>query len=248
MSKRWIWMVGIVCCSMIAGMVVAEAPSWDADAVQGMSRAERLAYQQSFKAQLEDAARQHGWRPGERREFAPAGRQARPPIKALGSITYHSGALGTCCQNSFCVGNQFDTGGGLPVLMSGSVTMATFDMISVGGTAAFVSFFDQQAGTTANAIDSASKGGLATGLNTITWGGGGTTNTYVGSSFLMGVWQFNTDVPAVASGTVGGAGFHGMSINDIVATGFVRPGTFNAAFTATGDILTPVELLNFELE
>ncbi len=249
MSKRWIWWLALVCCSGIAGLVLAES-EWDAEAVEGMSRTERLAYQQAYKAELEKVAREGGWVPGEKRAFESADRQAGPPRKAFGSITYHSGVLGACCQNSFCVGNQFDTalntaGTGLsPVMMSGSITMATFNLISVAGGAVFFSVFDNQTGTAAGQITSISLP-AASGSNTVTFA---PAIPYSGSSFLAGIWQFNTDVPAVGTGTVGGQGFHGMSINDIVGTGFTTLATLNAAMSVSGNVLTPVELLNFEVE
>ncbi len=235
MSKRWIWLVALVCCTALAGVAIAEnAAEW-----KTMSKADRQAAQRAYKADLE-ANTNAAW--AGKRAFAGANRQATAPNKVFGSITYHSGALGTCCQNSFMVGNQFDTCLSEPVEMSGSVTMATFDMISVGGGAAFISVFDQLAGTAANVVLSTNLT-ATTGNNTVSF-----SAPYVGSTFLAGVWQFNTDVPAVATGTVGGQGFHGISINDIVGTGFTTIGSLNAAFTATGDIKTPVELLNFDVE
>ncbi|MCP5113988.1 MAG: hypothetical protein GY953_24405 [bacterium] len=244
MSKRWIWMVGLVCCTAMAGIALAD---WDPAAVAGMSKADRMAYQQSYKASLESAARDGGW--NGKRAFNGVGREAAAPPKGIGAIVYDSGALGVCCQSSFCVGNQFDSainplgGGGIePVEMSGSVTMVTFDMIGVGGTAAFLSFFDQVAGTTANGVSSFSTP-VVTGFNQKD-----VNVPYAGTSFLAGVWQFGGDSPAVATGTVGWQGHHGMSINDISATGFTRPGTYNAVFRVTGDVLTPVELLNFDVE
>ncbi len=252
MSKRWIWWLALVCCSGIAGLVLAESAEWDADAVKSMSKAERLAYQQAYKAELEGAARERGWVPGEKRAFEGAGRQAGPPRKAAGSITYHSGALGTCCLSSRTVGNQFDfalnpaSTAISPVMMSGSITMATFNMIAVGGGAAIFSFYDNQAGTGANFLGSIGVPAV-TGTNTATFT---PALTYSGSTFLAGIWQFTigTDTPAVATGTVGGQGFHGMSINDIVATGFTTLPTLNAAMSISGNVLTPVELLNFEVE
>ena len=252
MSKRWIWWLALVCCSGIAGLVLAESAEWDAEAVKSMSRAERLAYQQAYKAELEKVAREGGWVSGKKRAVESSGRQARPPRKAAGSITYHSGALVTCCQSSFNVGNQFDFAlnpGGTaisPVMMSGSLTMATFNMISVGGGAAFFSVFDNQAGTIANVITSISVP-AATGTNVLTFT---PAIPYSGSTFLAGIWQFTlgTDTPAVATGTVGAQGFHGMSINDIFATGFTTLSTLNAAMSVSGIVLTPVELLNFEVE
>ncbi len=235
MSKRWIWLVALVCCTALAGVAIAEnAAEW-----KTMSKADRQAAQRAYKADLE-ANTNAAWTG--KRAFASANRQASAPNKVLGSITYHSGTLGMCCQNSFMVGNQFDSALSEPVEMSGSITMATFDMISVSGGAAFVSVYDQLTGTAANQVISTNLT-ATTGNNTVSFNA-----AYVGSTFLAGVWQFNTDVPAVATGTVGGQGFHGISINDIVGTAFTTIGSLNAAFTATGDILTPVELLNFDVE
>ncbi len=252
MSKRSIWTISLVCCAVMMGMMAAGSAlaAGDADAVKAMSKAER----QAFKAQMEAAIRGNGV-PAKGRAFAPAGREAGPPPKALGSITYHSGALGSCCNDSYTVGNQFDTALNTagtnvePIEMSGSITMATFDMISVGGTGAFISIYDQLVGGTANGVTSISTAGVVPGLNTKTIG----PVAYVGDTFLAGIWQIGTspptgDIPAVATGTVGGQGYHGMQINDIVATDFGTIGSLNAAFTATGDVLTPVELLNFDVE
>ncbi len=245
MSKRWIWLVGLICCSAMAGLVLAESVEIDTEAMKSMSRDERIAYQRAYKAKIQ--ALTQGTQ--KRREFTPAGRQAAAPNKAIGSITYHSGALGACCLPSFMQGNQFDsaldTSGTViaPVMMSGSITMATFDMITVSAPSVFLSVYDQQAGTTANFITSILTT-AATGLNVKTVG----PVVYAGTSFLAGAWQGGGDVPAVATGTVGGQGFHGVEINDIVGTGFATIGALNAACAVGGNVLTPVELLNFEIE
>jgi hypothetical protein len=177
----------------------------------------------------------------------PSPRFSGPRAQLInGTIQYDAGAVGTAGASSFCVGNQFDSAALNPLIASGSITMVQASMISVGGTAAFFSYFDQQAGTTAHLIDSVSVLGLAAGLNTFV--PGLSTNDYVGNTFLAGMWRFNTDVPAVASGTTGGQGFHGMIINDIVATAFSRPGTFNAVLRVSGNVLSiPVELTGFEI-
>ncbi len=186
---------------------------------EGASRIERLASQRAYKAKLEATARERGWQLGEKREFASSGCQAQAPNKFLGQIIYHSGMLGSCCQNSFMIGNRFNSALGpsgmtiYPIERSGSFTMATFDMISVAGGAVFLSVFDQLNGTTANPVTSVNINAL-TGLNVATL-----TIPYAGHTFLAGIWQFNTDVPAVATGTVGGQGYHGISINAIVGTG-----------------------------
>ncbi len=255
MSKKWILLLGLACCTAIAGLVLAEDAEWDAEAAKSMPRAERLAAQQAFKAKMMDEARERGWVPGKRQPFAGIGRQAPLLNKSFGSITYDSGTLGTCCLGGNCIGNRFDSALNpaatniAPVEMSGSITGAQFFMADIGGTAAFISVFDQLAGATANPVTSFLVGGMAAGTNTLTLG---TAIPYVGSSFLAGVWQNGTgtgaDRLAVATGTVGGQGYHGMSINDVAGTAYVSLSTLNATFRPSGDVLTPVELLNFDIE
>ena len=84
MSKR-ILLLGLVCCAAVAGLAFAEA-EFDAEAARNMSKAERLAYQQAYKADLEAAALANGWVPGERRDFEPSGRQVQGGNKAVGSM------------------------------------------------------------------------------------------------------------------------------------------------------------------
>ncbi len=253
MSKKWILLLGLVCCTLIAGLVFAEGAKWDAEAAKKMSRADRMAAQQAFKAEMEKAARASGWVPGKKQPFASVGRQAAPPNKVVGAIVYDTGALGTCCLAFKSIGNQFDTalnpaGTALsPVMMSGSITMASFFMADTDGGGAFITVFDQLAGTTANKITSFfTSMTVATNLKSFA-----TPIAYVGSSFLAGVWQNGTgtddDRLAVATGTVAGQGWHGMSISS-GGGAFVSLGTLNGAFRVSGDVLTPVELLNFEVE
>ncbi len=253
MSKRLILLLGLVCCTAIAGLVFAEA-DFDADAVKGMSKADRMAAQQAYKADLEQAARARGWEPKAKGEFEGSGRTAGPPPKDLGSITYHSGILGPCggCGTSESVGNRYDfalnpanTAVG-PVMMSGSITGATFDMIDVGGSAVFFSVFWGLAGPTAASGTSLSVP-AAPGVNNVIMV---SPIGYTGSTFLAGIWNFTagSDTPAVATGTIGGQGYHGMSINDISGTGFATIGALNGAISIKGNVVTPVELLNFDVE
>ena len=110
-----------------------------------------------------------------------------------------------------------------------------------------MSFFDQLAGTAANPITSVSTP-LVTGSNTVTLA---PPVTYVGSSFLVGIWNFTGagDTVNLATGTVGGQGFHGMEINDIVATGFTTISNMNGAVAVSGpDLSTPVELKSFSID
>ncbi len=247
MSKRWIWIVSLVCCVAMAGTALAERAEMDLAAIKAMSKADRQAY----KATLEAAISQSNWNG----KFNPVGRESAAPPKGIGAIIYDSGALGAAGQSSYSVGNQFDSainplgGGGVePIEVSGSITMVTFDMLSVSGSAAFLSFFDQLAGTTANGISSFNTS-AATGFNQKTVG-----VPYVGGTVLAGVWQIGDvtaitgDIPAVATGTVGWQGYHAMEIDDISGIDFKTLGNLNAVFRIQGDVLTPVELLNFDVE
>jgi hypothetical protein len=250
----------IVCSSVVlmalgAGTVLAQESNrfgveWDADAVAQMSREERLAYQREYKAALEDAAREAGFVAGESKTHTPRTAVVTPRVPGT-AISYHSGSLSAATLSSFTIGNRFDTAltgmGGLgPVEMSGSITMITVDMAAVGGGAAFLSVYDQLAGTTVNQITSVSFP-MATGVNTITLA---TPLTYVGSSFLAGAWNFTggPDTVNVATGTVGGQGFHGMEINDgAVGMSFVAYTMTNGTAAVQGNVATPVELMHFEI-
>jgi hypothetical protein len=82
-----------------------------------------------------------------------------------------------------------------------------------------------------------------TGLNTAAPG-----VTYSGGGFLAGIWYAGGDVPAIDTGTVGGQGFHGANINDIALTGLALHPADNAIFRTSGNIPTPVELLEFSID
>lgn len=164
----------------------------------------------------------------------------------LGGIIYDDGSVdGTLGVSSVTVGNQFDTSNGNPLTASGTIFSASIYWASVSGTAAFLSIYDQQAGTSANVLLSSSLP-AATGFV----GYSGLSVGYVGNSFLLGGWQpaaTASDIVGVSSGTTNGQGFHGMTINDISGTGFNRPGTFNMVGGASGNIIIPVELMDFEI-
>ncbi len=253
--RRITSILAAIAITATAGAVTAQdnrfGVEWDSAAVASMSREDRMAYQRQYKAALEQAAREAGAIPRLNKaksegRVVQANRANRLPGT---SIAYHSGALTPATTNSFAFGNQFDTAlttmGGLgPVEMSGSITMVSFNMQSVGGTAVFVSIYDQLVGATANFISSMSFPASA-GTNTVTYT---TPINYVGSSFLAGAWNFNTDVVNLATGTTGGQGFHGMSINDIVATGFNAFTMTNGTVDVSGNVATPVELMSFSID
>lgn len=254
MTKKLTWMMLVLGLVLMAGVMLAEEKNrfgveWDDEAVKAMSKAERLAYQKEYKAALEEAARKAGVTPKARQS---SGRTAPQPVLVPGtSITYHSGALSAATATSVAVGNRFDTAltgmGGLgPVEMSGSITMISADLAAASGNV-FVSVYDQLAGTTANQVTSMSTP-MVTGFNNITLP---TALNYVGTSFLAGVWNFTGggDTVNVATGTVGGQGFHGMSINDgNPGNGFNAFTMTNGAVGVSGDVATPVELMSFSID
>lgn len=262
---NWLAVVGFLGCFAVLGQNVTEN-SWQ-DAIpyepdyENWTKEEVRAYNQRYKAALEARARELGLLKRRDRGFkklTPERQVERGNAMAKRipgtSITYHSGTLGTAGLNSQMVGNQFNTALNpastaiLPIEVSGSITMVTFDLAAASGNV-FLSFYHQLAGTTAAQITSMSIP-AATGLNTHTIST--TANAYSGGTFLGGIWQFTGapgDTPAVATGTILGQGFHGISINDGgVGSMFVTFSALNAAFSATGNLATPVELMNFKVE
>ena len=226
-----------------------------------LTKEERRAYNRAYKAAVEARLRELGLtktQPAsqkvvtERRENNDKTIAKRVPGT---SITYHSGALSAGGTTSQMLGNQFNSAlnqpgtGIFPIEASGSVTMATFDMIAVAGGAAFFSMYHQLMGTTAPQITSVLHSGLAAGLNTITINPVSTSNAYTGGTFLAGIWRIAGDTPAIATGTVMGQGFHAIDINDgMPGNMFAVIPNMNAAFAVTGNLTTPVELMNFKVE
>lgn len=180
--------------------------------------------------------------------FEPSPRVAsRPSGGSIGTVVYDDGNVSlVSAVTSVTAGNQFDTNNGNPLTSSGTIFTATVYWVSVSGGSAWISFYDQQNGTTANFIDDNNLP-ASTGFNTYTTFGalGGSVN-YVGSSFLFGGWNTVGDAPGFSTGS-NGNGFHAMLINDITATGFTRFTDVNAVSSATGNLLIPVELMDFEI-
>ncbi len=254
MAKKLIGLAIALCLVATAGVMLAEdeKPSverLDPETLKSMSKEERQVYKRQYRA-ARRAARNPGAPPAPPRAIQPGDRTRQEPrLRIPGTaISYHSGTLSATTASGVVTGNRFDTAltvmGGLgAVEMSGSITMLTFDMATVSST--YVSFFDQLSGTMANWITSLSVP-MVTGSNVVTLT---TAVNYVGSSFLAGVWVNTTSSTAVnvATGTVGGQGFHGMVINSNGA-GFSALTMTNAAFAVQGNVATPVELMSFTLE
>ncbi len=234
----------------------------DREALKAMSPEDRRATVLAHRAEWAAAAREAGFEQG------PAGYKSLPEPKPVArrqalvpgtTIRYDSGtATGfiTLADSGRSALNRFDsalnaTGTAVePVKASGSLTMITFSLFRTSGNVAYWSLYSDAMGTTANFLTDVSVP-VNTGLNTINVGDFGTVNnTYMGRSFLAGVFQLNTAFTrlAVDSNSTLGQGFHAVSINDIVGTQLNSLGSFNFIFRVSGNVAVPVELMKFEIE
>ena len=234
----------------------------DRDALRAMSKEERRAAVLAHRAEQEAMARELGI------EQEPAGYKRLPePIPVAKrqtrvpgtSIQYDSGVVTgfiTLADSGRSAVNRFDNalnanGTAIsPVQASGSLTMITFNMLQTFVNSAYWSLYSDIMGTTANFLTDVGVP-VNTGLNTINIGDFGTTqSTYMGSSFLAGVFQFNTMYTRVAvdSNSTAGQGFHAYSINDVVGTLLNSLGSNNFVVRVSGNVASPVELMNFEIE
>ncbi|MEM6796542.1 MAG: hypothetical protein AAF725_21400, partial [Acidobacteriota bacterium] len=237
-----------------------------AEALSAMSPDERRAAKAEWETLLRaevarvgaEVSTEGGYRPLE---------ESRPvkavPRKLFGNITYDSGNVtGTSGVNSQMVGNRFDsavnaagTACCAPVPTSGSVTMITFDMVNTFFGSAVWSLYSNIMGTGADQVTSMARSGIMTGLNTLNVMSPTTANAYANGTFLAGIWQFDPTMTAlgVDTGTTGGQGFHGISLNDggmgSMLTTITAGGMgLNAVFRVSGDVVTPIELIDFKVE
>jgi len=230
----------------------------------GMSRSEQKSFQEAFKSirsrlpellGIEDTATETN----KNQASANSGQSVRVPGSG---IQYDSGnTTGTAGVASQMVGNRFDTAINTmgtaccsPVETSGTITMATFEMVNTFFGSAVFSVYSNVVGTGAVQVTSMAYPGLMTGLNTITLGGGGTANAYANGSFLAGIWQFDPTMTAIGvdTGTTGGQGHHGISLNDgAMGTMLTNLTSLNAVMRLQGNLVTasvPVELIDFTIE
>ncbi|MEM7584511.1 MAG: hypothetical protein AAF560_14070 [Acidobacteriota bacterium] len=246
---------------------------FDHEKLEAMSWEERRVYMRSVKEARESyflangsSKSSAGYVPLE----TPRRVEEQPRLRVPGTnITYDSGTVtGMAGQNSQTLGNRFDSALNpagtmccFPVETSGSITMITFDMVNTFFGSAVFSIYSNIMGTTANLVTSQARPGVMTGLNTLSVSSPGTANAYMNGTFVAGIWQFNTTMTAVGvdTGSTGGQGFHAVSLND---NGSGPPGTgtmlttvttgggggLNVVFRVSGNVATPVELLNFDIE
>lgn len=222
-------------------------PIFDSARANSLPRAERLAYNQAYKAAYENWARTNRTKKATAtpKDFKP--RRVTSPKRVVGTIQYDDGTVTGQASDpsSNTHGNQFNSADGNPVMSNGSVTQLDFYMVSVAGAAAFVSVYGPVNGTTAASLTSVNAPAVAGQFNNFVFAA---PVAYVGNSFLAGVWFFGTDVVGFGGGTNNSQGFHGMVINDVTGTGFATVPNVNYLVRPSGNILTPVELINFEIE
>lgn len=192
--------------------------------------------------------------------------------RAAGTITYDKTALtgySTTLFNSY--GNRFDSALNVagtavsPVMVSGSVTHATWAVMSIAGATTWgplwVTLFDQlnTGAGTANVVSSSgfSVGGGPHSFPIIVNAPVGPWS-YTGPTFLMGGLDYNTNATTPngvamaidASSTLSGQGWHGYSMvwNSTTGTGYASLGPANIVMRASGNVIVPVELMNFTIE
>ncbi len=237
------------------GFFVRTTPGIVVIAVLAMSFAPNLvANEEAYREKQAIEAAGNGVSPDVVRRELPivTEKAGQTPKRPLGAITYDDGVVNVLpWVSSNCWGNRFDSALNpaataiFPVMNSGSISMVSVYMVSVAGNV-YLTIADQLntgAGTAMN-ITSASFP-MTAGWNIVTFA---TPVDYAGGNYLVGVWYFGGDVPGLGTGTLGGQGHHGMNINDgTTLTGYMPSTTFNALIRPAGDMLTPVELMNFTL-
>ncbi|MEM7052885.1 MAG: hypothetical protein AAF604_24700 [Acidobacteriota bacterium] len=185
-----------------------------------------------------------------------------PPVAGT-SIQYDTGTSTgflTAITSGRFVGNRFDVGlngagtATVPVEQTGTITMVTFEMRRTYQSTVTWSLYSDIMGTSAVQVQSVIIP-VAVGLNTHTVDPMVTPNVYQNGSFLAGIWQFNTAFTRIASDNVdAGLGFHAVTINEPqtaapnTGMGLTSLGPRNAVFRVTGNIVTPIELMNFDIE
>lgn len=174
--------------------------------------------------------------------------------EVVGTIQYDPGApedfFRTFDGTNRSIGNRFSSANGSP-LQTGTVTAVSFFPQAVGGDV-IVSFWgapNTGAGT-APFITFATVGGVVSSVFNVAF-----FNVPVGPDFMAGLYvgTFGSgpDAMGMRNATYAGQGFHGMQINFIggtFGTGFQSLASTNAMFRASGDLLVPVELMDFTIE
>lgn len=259
--------VALFCLSttiVVAQHVAGPEDAWRAaihtKPLSEMTKEELRAYKAAVEAKARELgilSQSKGYTP---LSSAKRAQQKPMPKRIPGTmIQYDSGTVtGTAGVASQMLGNRFDSALNpagtmccFPVENSGTITMVTFNMVATFFGSAVYSYYTNISGTMANQVTSMALAGVMTGVNTRTLGGNATLTMYENGAFLAGIWQFNVTMTGlgVDTGTNGGQGFHGISLNDgMVGTMLTDLMSLNAVFRVGGNVATPVELMNFEVD
>jgi hypothetical protein len=189
--------------------------------------------------------------------------------RAFGTVAYDTTSISAVPSlGEMTFGNRFNsalTPGGTaiaPVQVSGSVTHLAWGMWGTTTQTSWGTFwltvFGPVSGTTAPVLNSWPLGGLGGPTPLLVSWTLATPVNYTGPSFLVGMLNSNSlatlpwngPCPLLDSGTVGGQGHHGMGIfwGPGTGTGFFPITSLNAIMRPRGNVLTPVELMNFTVE
>jgi hypothetical protein len=172
--------------------------------------------------------------------------------RVVGTITYDTGAPNagySAGSGGHAVGNVFDSAAGAPLLASGMLSTAYVFMN--GGTQFFLSGFGVPNATgTATRFMYLNINGVVPGtFNQVT----GLAQP-VGPTFLMCMYDWSGRQVGMDNASAAGQGFHAFSINThystppYLGTGFATIAGRNALIRARGNLLVPVELMNFAIE
>lgn len=228
-------------------------PIYDFPRARALPRAERTEYNHAYKTAYTEWINSKGTKTAPAVVKFDTPRQVTAPKRDNGTIQYDDGVVagGATTPTSFCHGNHFNTAIGGPVMSNGSVTQLDFYMVGVSG-GAFVSVFGPINGTSGPQLISTNVSGLAGGqFNNFAFTA---PINYTGDNFLAGVWLDGggADQVGFGGGTNAAQGFHGAVIDDNFPTGtgisFALVPSVNYLVRASGNVVTPVELINFEIE
>lgn len=172
--------------------------------------------------------------------------------RVVGTITYDTGAPNagfSAGTGGHAVGNVFDSASGSPLLGTG--VLSTAYVFMTGGSQFFLSGFGPPNATgTATRFMYFNIGTASPGtFNQVT----GLAQP-VGPTFLMCMYDWSGRQVGMDSASAAGQGFHAFSINThwatppYLGTGFATIPDRNALVRARGDLLVPVELMNFTIE
>ncbi len=180
-------------------------------------------------------------------------KQQSQHVKDFGTVAYDPGAP----QDSFrgfsgtnqSVGNIFSSANGSP-LQTGTVTAVTVFPIAVGSDVIVTLYGPPTGGGNAANLGFFTVFGMVNSTFNVA-----NLTVPVGPTFLAGIYigTFGSgpDSIGMRSVSANGQGFHAMQVdfgNSTSASNFTLISGQNAMVRASGDILTPVELLNFSLE